>query len=349
MVMTSFEMINLGANAFFSFMTVFLPLNVADMYLSYDSMKNVSHYYTILTTPITDNFTRDDRDSEFWSNTWYLCYIYLTLVCVKTLLYLNGRTFYLYLRENQTKSLISDYLSNKLFYKITVDNPDQRIMQSVSRSAESVAKFTMEITNNVLKLLYYSYQAFKKSKKLEHLAVCYVFGIVSIAANYVFTNKLKESSKNVDLQEAKARGQAVRVYKSKEAICLADGEKVEGNIWTTLVEKLINSQFIMALIFGINSILTSYISYFGGVFSYLRVCKKQLSAKAAFFAYLQIMRTLENLQFGLYIISNTLYPMCSVYLLCSRQRRKLGRNSVTLHRNHHEHRLPIDFDSTKAA
>ena len=103
--------------------------------------------------------------------------------------------------------------------------------------------------------------------------MCYVFGIVSIAANYVFTNKLKESSKKVDFQEAKARGQAVRVYKNKEAICLADGEKVEGNIWTTLVEKLINSQFVMALIFSINSILTSYISYFGGVFSYWRVCK----------------------------------------------------------------------------
>jgi len=142
-------------------------------------------------------------------------------------------------------------------------------MQSVSRSADFVAKFIKDVTNNILKLFYYSYQAFRKSKKLEHLAMCYVFGIVSIAANYIFTNRLKESSKKVDEQEAKARNQAIRVHKNKEAICLADGEKVEGKIWATQVEELIDSQYVMATIFSLNSILTSYISYFGGVFSYI--------------------------------------------------------------------------------
>jgi len=188
-----------------------------------------------------------EKDVQAFGNSMLIgLIVFIIATPISTLFEYTRRLLGVYWRKWLTEKFLTDYFSNRAYFKIShnadIDNPDQRISQDVSSFTSTSLDFLTEILSSIIQLIVFIGVLWSISRLLVFLLVCYaVIGTIVVV---LFGKKLINLNFLQLKREADLRYGLVHVRNNAESIAFFGGEKLEGlqirNRLTQAIDNFLN-------------------------------------------------------------------------------------------------------------
>jgi len=214
-----------------------------------------------------------------WLNTWqkdffdalaeldasliyHLLLQYIGLVAVIVLLKVYGtwikELVEIRWRESMTQQLLQTWLSNKNYYRLTLqhepDNPDQRIADDARMMCSRVISLFLGVIATITSLVSFSVILWNLSGKLSfkwngeiiHIAgylfwIALLYSVLGTLVTHIFGNPLQKLNYQRQRKEANFRASLVRKRDQAEQIALMNGEKAESRLLNSAFSDIVHN------------------------------------------------------------------------------------------------------------
>lgn len=214
-----------------------------------------------------------------WLNTWqkeffdalaeldasliyHLLLQYIGLVAVIVLLKVYGtwvkELVEIRWRKSMTQQLLTTWLSNKNYYRLTLqhepDNPDQRIADDARLMCNRVIGLFLGVVATITSLVSFSVILWNLSGKLSfqwngeiiHIAgylfwVALLYSVLGTLVTHIFGNPLQKLNYQQQRKEANFRASLVRKRDQAEQIALMNGEKAEARLLNNAFSDIVHN------------------------------------------------------------------------------------------------------------
>lgn len=215
----------------------------------------------------TGEFTTalSERDSvRYWRSTYYTVMLILIGFPTYGFYYYIRDRLTLHWRKWMTQSLVSRYLENRQYYRLTytpsIDNPDQRMTDDVNNFTSKSIYFLLILVETVLQIVAFGGVLWFLSPTLVWTLIIYA-GLGTLITTFVFGRPLVALNYFQLKNEADFRFSLIRVREHAEAIAFYRGEdKEKRNVLGRLDEVTSNYRRLINWQFFLNSFQSVYTS-----------------------------------------------------------------------------------------